>query len=118
MATRGSAFAVPVAEFATALLSRSEVGPRAQVTAEQVAQLLPGTAAVVYVIEDLANPAWTRKAIAGEVTVSTTVEFSGGTLGTLTESPADSATVIVFETSDLQREDYGHLDIRRTVTSL
>jgi RND family efflux transporter MFP subunit len=121
MATRGSAFAVPVAEFATALLSRSEVGPRAQVTAEQVAQLLPGTAAVVYVIEDLANPAWTRKAIAGEVTVSATVEFTAGTLGTLTENsedPAEGEPVIVFEGGDLQREDYGHLDIRRTVTSL
>src|SRR5271154_4647561 len=91
MATRGSAFSVPVAEFAKALLSRSEVGPRAQVTADQVAQLLPGTATVIYVIEDLANPVWTRKAIAGEVTVAGTVEFTAGTLGTLAENPEDPA---------------------------
>src|SRR5208282_2354094 len=86
MPTRRSVFAVPIAEFAAALLARPEVAPRAQVTAEQVAQLLPGTAVVVYTIEDLENPAWTRKAIAGDVEVSRTMEFSAGTLGTLAEN--------------------------------
>jgi RND family efflux transporter MFP subunit len=114
MATRRSAFAVPVAEFAAALLVQLEVGPRAQVTAEQVAQLLPGTAVVVYIIEDLDNPAWTPKAIAGEVTVGGTLEFSAGTLGAV----AENKTLVVYEGSDLQREEYAHLDIRRTVTSL
>ncbi|HXM64647.1 MAG TPA: efflux RND transporter periplasmic adaptor subunit [Terriglobales bacterium] len=114
MAARRSLFAVPVAEFAAALLTRPEVGPRAQMIAEQVAQLLPGTAVVVYIVEDLDNPAWTRKAIAGEVEVASTMEFSAGTLGAV----ADSKTLVVFEGADLQREDYAHLDIRRTVTSL
>jgi RND family efflux transporter MFP subunit len=114
MATRKSAFEVPLAEFAAALLARAEVGPRAQVTAEQVAQLLPGTAVVVYLIEDLDNPAWTAKAIAGEVTVGQTMEFGAGTLGAVAERKA----LVVFEAGDLQREDYAHLDIRRTVTSL
>ena len=114
MATRRPAFAVPVAEFAAALLARTEVGPRAQVTADQVAQLLPGTAVVVYVIEDLDHPVWTAKAVAGEVTVGETLDFTAGVLGTL----ADGKTAIIFDASDLQREDYAHLDIRRTVTSL
>jgi RND family efflux transporter MFP subunit len=114
MATQRSAFAVPVAEFAAALLARAEVGPRAQVTAEQVAQLLPGTAVVVYIIEDLDNPAWTRKAIAGEVEVGGALEFEAGTLGAM----AERKTLMVFEGDDLQREDYAHLDIRRTVTAL
>jgi len=114
MATQKSEFTVPVTEFAAALLGRPEVGPRAQVTAEQVAQMLPGTAVVVYIIEDLDNPAWTRKAIAGEVEVGSTLEFSGGTLGAL----AENKTLMVFEGADLQREDYAHLDIRRTVTAL
>jgi RND family efflux transporter MFP subunit len=114
MATRKSAFEVPLAEFAAALLARAEVGPRAQVTAEQVAQLLPGTAVVVYLIEDLDNPASTAKAIAGEVTVGQTMEFGAGTLGAVAERKA----LVVFEAGDLQREDYAHLDIRRTVTSL
>jgi RND family efflux transporter MFP subunit len=114
MATRESLFAVPVAEFAAALLARPEVGPRAQATAEQVAQLLPGTAVVVYIVEDSDNPAWTRKAIAGEVEVSSTLEFSVGTLGAV----ARNKTLMVFDGADLQREDYAHLDTRRTVTAL
>ena len=114
MATQRSAFTVPVAEFAAALLARPEVGPRAQVTAEQVAQLLPGIAVVVYIIEDLDNPAWTCKAIAGEVEVGGTMEFSTGTLGAV----AENKTLMVFEGGDLQREDYAHLDIRRTVAAL
>ncbi len=114
MATRKSAFEVPVAEFAAALLARAEVGPRAQVTAEQIAQLLPGAAVVVYVIEDLDNPFWTAKAIAGEVTVGGAMEFGAGTLGAVTERKE----VLVFEARDLQREEYAHLDIRRTITSL
>jgi RND family efflux transporter MFP subunit len=114
MAAQRSSFAVPVLEFAAALLARLEVGPRAKVTAEQVAQLLPGMAIVVYIIEDLDNQAWTRRAIAGEVEVSDTVEFGAGTLGAV----AENKTLTVFEGSDLQREDYAHLDIRRTVTAL
>src|SRR5579859_1644177 len=114
MAIERSVFAVPVAEFAAALLARSEVAPRAQVTAEQVAQLLPGTAVVVYIIEDLDNPAWTHKAIAGEVEVGGTLEFGAGTLGAM----AESKTLMVFEGGGLQREDWAHLDIRRTLTAL
>src|SRR5208283_1836103 len=114
MATQRSEFTLPVAEFAAALLARTEVSPRAQVTAEQLAQLLPGVAVVVYIIEDLENPAWSRKAIAGEVEVGGSMEFSAGTLG----SVAENKTLMVFECADLQREDYAHLDIRRTVAAL
>jgi RND family efflux transporter MFP subunit len=101
-------------EFAAALLARPEVVPRAQVTAEQVAQLLPGIAVVVYTIEDLDNPAWTCKAIAGDIEVGGTIEFSAGTLGAV----AENKTLVVFEAADLQREEYAHLDIRRTVSAL
>jgi RND family efflux transporter MFP subunit len=114
MATRRPTFVVPIAEFAAALLARPEVSPRAQVTAQQIAQLLPGTAVVVYIIEDLDNPAWTRKAIAGDVTVGETIDFIAGTLGRV----ADKKALVIFEAGDLQREDYAHLDTRRTVTSL
>ena len=103
-----------MAPFASALLTQQEVGPRAQVIADQIAQLLPGIAVVVYVIEDQQNPAWTPKAIAGEITVGDVTEFDSGTLGTV----AANKTFMQFEGSDLQREEYRHLDIRRTVTAL
>jgi GAF domain-containing protein len=114
MATQRSEFILPVAEFAAALLARAEVRPRAQVTADQVAQLLPGIAVVVYIIEELDHPAWTLKAIAGEVKVGGALEFNSGTLG----SVAENKTLMVFEGAELQREDYAHLDIRRTIAAL
>jgi RND family efflux transporter MFP subunit len=114
VATRRPRFAVPVAPFAAALLAQQEVGPRAQVIADQIAQLLPGIAVVVYVIEDQQNPAWTPKATAGEIAVGEVTEFDSGTLGAV----AANKTFIQFEGSDLQREEYAHLDVRRTVTGL
>jgi len=103
-----------VAPFASALLTQQEVGPRAQVIADQIAQLLPGIAVVVYVIEDQENPTWTPKAISGEITVGEVAGFDAGTLGTV----AANRTFMQFEGGDLQREAYGHIDIRRSVTSL
>src|SRR5579863_1589040 len=114
MATRRPAFAVPVADFAATLLSRQEAGPRARVIAEQVAQLLPDTAVVVYVIEDQESPTWIPKATAGEITVAGAIEFQTGTLGLV----AENKSLALFESVDLQREQYAHLDIRRTVHSL
>jgi RND family efflux transporter MFP subunit len=114
MVTSRPPFAVPVAEFATTLLVRQEVGPRAQTTADLVAKLLPGIAVAVYVIEDHDHPSWTSKATAGEIMIAERVEFDTGTLGTL----AQTKTFALFEGGDLRREDYAHLDIRRTVTSL
>jgi hypothetical protein len=114
VAIRRPRFAVPVAPFAASLLAQQEVGPRAQVIADQIAQLLPGIAVVVYVIEDQQNPAWTPKATAGEITVGDVTEFDSGTLGAV----AANKTFMQFEGSDLQREEYAHLDIRRTVTGL
>jgi RND family efflux transporter MFP subunit len=114
MATRRPAFAVPIAEFATTLLAQQEVGPRAQVIAERVTQLLPDKAAVVYVIENQANPTWIPKATAGEITVAGTMEFEAGTLGMV----AQNRSLVLLKSRDLQREQYAHLDIRRTVHSL
>jgi RND family efflux transporter MFP subunit len=114
MATQKSEFALSVAEFAAALLARSEVGARCQVVADQVAQLLPGTSVVVYVIERQEDPAWLLKASAGEIRVARVVEFNNGTLGTLKETRAFTE----FEARNLAREDYAHLDVRRTVAAL
>ncbi len=114
MATKRPEFAVPVAELAATLLAQQEVGPRARVIADQVAQLLPDTAAVVYVIEDQGAPTWSPKSTSGEITVTGALEFETGTLGTVVEN----RSLVLFESADLQRETYAHLDIRRTVHSL
>jgi transcriptional regulator with GAF, ATPase, and Fis domain len=106
--------AVPVADFAAALLSEQEVAARADVIASRLAELLPGSAVAIYVIEDQGNPSWTAKATAGDVAVSTVVQFDHGPFKAL----AESKTAQAFEGNNLKREDYAHLDIRRTVASL
>ncbi len=114
MATRRPPLAVPVAEFATALLARQEVGPRAQLTADLIAQLLPDTAVAVYIIEDQEAPSWAPKATAGEINAVQGMEFEAGTLGSL----AQNKEFAVFEGAALRREDFAHLDVRRTIASL
>lgn len=114
MAVRRPPLAVPVAEFAAALLARQEVAPRAQATADLIGQLFPDAAVAIYVIEDQEHPSWTAKATAGEIKVVRGMEFDAGTLGTVAQSKEFSA----FEASSLRREDYAHLDVRRTIASL
>jgi RND family efflux transporter MFP subunit len=114
MATRRSEFAIPVAEFAAALLARPEVVRRSHIIADRVAQLLPGTAVVLYVIEDQKNPTWQPKATAGEITAVREIDSDHGTLGTVFETHE----LVQFDADQLPREDYAHLDIRRTVSSL
>jgi len=104
VATRRPRFAVPVAPFAAALLAQQEVGPRAQVIADQIAQLLPGIAVVVYVIEDQQKPSLdAEKRLRAEIAVGDVTEFDSGALGAV----ASSKTFMQFEGSDLQREEYG-----------
>jgi len=114
MTTQRSELVTPVAEFATALLARQEVMPRAEVTADRVAELFPGAAVVVYVIESQESPAWTVKGTAGEINVAGAIEFHAGPLGAV----ARNKSLQVFDGSNLKREDYAHLDVRRTVVSL
>lgn len=114
MATGRPAPAVPVAQIAAALLARPEVSARARVIAEYVCELVPETACVVYVVQDQNDPCWTAKATAGDVTVSETVDFGAGTLGAV----AETRELQIFEGASLQREDFSHLDIRRTGLSL
>jgi RND family efflux transporter MFP subunit len=115
MATQRPGLAVPLAEFAAGLLSEREVTPRARLTAHQVAEILPGAAVVVYAVEDQAAPAWSAKAAEGEVQVAVSVvEFGAGTLGII----AEKKEARIFPGGELTREQYSHLNLRRTVASL
>ena len=114
MATPRPASAVPVTEMATALLSRPEVSARARVIAEHVCELFPDSAVVVYVVENQDDPNYTVKATAGEIKVTDRVPYDVGTLGAISES----REFMVFQGDSLQREDFSHLDIRRTGISL
>src|SRR6185437_9294207 len=115
MATQRPGFEIPLLDFAASLLVQGDTAQRAQVIAEQVAQLDPGSDVVVYVIEAPEDPGWTAWGLAGNIKVSREkMDFQAGTLGMV----AESQTPLVLDGARLAREDYGHLDVRRTLVSL
>ena len=115
MATRVSDSSQLLGDIATLLLTEREVIPRARLIAAKIAELLPGAAVVIYAIDDQQNPRMDPKAFLGEVHFThSQVAFDEGTLGEV----AESREPFLCDPEALTREDYAHLDVRRTVTSL
>ncbi len=115
MASQVPGFATSFTELAMALLSSSEVVPRARLIAQQVAELAPGSGVVVYVLDRSGDPVWVPKATAGEVAFERAeIPFDSGTLGALSEKQEP----VVFSGTRLRREQYSHLNVRRTIASL
>jgi len=115
MAVNKSISATHLPEFAAALLSQRETLPRAQIIAEEAAAMVPNSAVVVYVVMDEGSPVWVPKATVGEIALGAReVEFGVGTLS----AAAEGNSPVLFASAELSREDYAHLDVRRTVTSL
>ncbi len=113
MATQRPRFAVSYPELAAALLSSSEVMPRAHLVAQQLAALFGDCAVVVYVFDE--NVGWEPKATEGEVAfLEPVIAPDFGTLGAMRAKQGP----VVFTGHDLRREDYAHLNVRRTLASL
>jgi len=115
MATQSPGFSVPLAELASSLLAEREVGPRARLIAEFIAGVVPESAVILYAIHDQDAPEWMPATVRGEVTLQDqSVDFDSGTLGEL----GAKREPLLYEAADLAREDYGHLNVRRTIRSL
>ena len=115
MASQVPGFATSFTELAMALLSASEVVPRARLIAQQITELAPGSGVVVYILDRSGDPVWVPKATAGEVAFEQAeIAFDSGTLGALGERQEP----VIFSGARLRREQYGHLNVRRTVASL
>jgi RND family efflux transporter MFP subunit len=116
MAIQGSVLAVDIAAFSAQLFDQREVLPRARTIAATVADVLPGSAANVYFLTTLDDAQfWTAQATAGDVTVhDPTVACDQGTLGVLAAKPEP----LIFSEKELTREQYAHLNLRRTAYSL
>jgi RND family efflux transporter MFP subunit len=104
------------ARFLSALLQEHEVQPRAFLLAQQITEILPGSAAVVYLLEPHEQTVrWSAKAIAGDLQVDDQViPVDSGTLGLL----AREGQPLLLTGAKLVREDYAHLHARRTLLSL
>ena len=113
MATQRPGFAISFPELAAALLSQSEVMPRARLIAQQLSVYFPESAVVVYLLDP--EQGWLPKATEGEVAFAeATIPADSGTLGIALERNGP----VLFAGTDLPREEYAHLNIRRTVVSL
>jgi RND family efflux transporter MFP subunit len=112
----GSELDINIADFAARLLAASETVPRARFTAQAVLDRFPATTTTVYVLEEDDDGAfWAVKASLGEsAEPDRTVNAETGTLGALFQDPR----TIIFEGATLIRENYAHLNVRRTVKSL
>jgi RND family efflux transporter MFP subunit len=98
------------------LLAEPEVLQRARLLVRFVAGLLPESAVSVYTLADDANSTyWIPKATFGGATIHEQAIHSGfGLLGHLLVD----ASPILRNRSEIKREDYPHIDIRKTLVSL
>jgi RND family efflux transporter MFP subunit len=102
--------------FCSELFAAQELIPRARVIARAVAESIAGSSVNIYTAGSLAaEDVWIPRAWSGEQTVrGSSVPASAGTLAEL----AAGRETLRFSGNDLSREDYAHLDIRRTLRSL
>ena len=108
-------FSVPLTEFVAALLAERELVPRARTIAQHLSELFPRSAVIVYVIEDQENPSWHAKACVGEVALDRSeIALDSGTLSEV----AERRQPLQLDAASLSRENYAHLDIRQTISSL
>ena len=102
--------------FCSELFAAQELIPRARILARAVSESIADSSVNIYTAGALAGEdVWIPRAWSGEQTVrGSSVPASAGTLAGL----AAGRETLLFSGSDLSREDYAHLDIRRTLRSL
>jgi GAF domain-containing protein len=98
------------------LLAEQEVAARARVLARFLAELFPGCTANIYTFAAQGDIAyWIPKATVGEARIHD--QAMGGDSGLLGQLMNDESPIIRSGTA-LRREDYPHIDVRRTLSSL
>jgi len=107
---------IDLTKFSVELLAAQELIPRARSVARSITEAQPGSSVNVYVAGVLdGEEVWIPRAWSGEQTVrGATVPAKAGTLGEVTAR----REALLFTGANLSREEYAHLDIRRTLRSL
>ena len=116
MPIQSSALTLNIAELSARLLEELEILPRARRIAQAIADVLPGNAVNVYAASALTDKdEWSVLATAGEsAQPEATIPLDTGTLGIL----ARELKPLLFEGDTLIREEYAHVNVRRTLYSL
>ncbi len=111
----GPDLTLDILEMSTRLLETPEIAPRAGIVAHTLAALLPDSAVNVYLVSDSAGgECWTVRATVGEAAPDSAVPFDCGTLGIL----AAKSKPLLLASESLVREQYAHLNVRKTLHSL
>ncbi len=116
MAIQSSGLSLIMAALSARLLEEREVSSRARITAQIVADALPGSAVNVYAVAPLPEgDAWAVMASAGAAALpEAIIPLHTGTLGIL----ARDLKPLLFDGRSLSREDYAHVNVRRTLHTL
>ena len=106
-----------VATFFKDLVEEQEVAPRARILANFAVELIPESAATVYTMAGTADESfWVPRATVGDATIhEQAIATDSGLLGELFDG---NGQPIRKSAPKLQREDYPHIDARRTVRSI
>ena len=106
-----------VAVFFKQLIEEQEVASRARVLASFTSELVPDSAASVYTLaSEGGENFWAPRAIVGDATIhEQAIASDSGLLGDLFDG---DSTPVTKSVPKLQREDYPHIDARRTVRSI
>ena len=104
-------------EVGALLLSTPDTATRASIIASVVATQLPNCACAVhrFVHEDVEN-AWTVVGLAGDISLEPTTAGSGNRL--MAPWMLESPEPLIYANADILREDYSHLRIARSVSSI
>ena len=116
MASKSGPLKIEFREFSARLLAEHEVIPRARTIAGTVASILPGIAVNVYVLTERdGTEVWTVKASSGEAGARAS-DCAGDSA--IFEEVRNVEGPLFFSGDQLSRENYSHLDIRKTFLSL
>lgn len=104
-----------IAAISASLLAAREVAPRARIIGEALTTLLPSSAVNIYLVSSTGEgDCWHVRATVGEAAPDETIALESGTLGIVA---ADRKPLLLFSKT-LIREQYAHLNVRKTLYSL
>jgi RND family efflux transporter MFP subunit len=116
LSRQGQKSILDLSALSSTLLAEQEVSQRARALARFVAEFLPDAAISVYTLaSDASATSWIPRATVGEATLhGSFIDSNSGLLGRLIDDPVPQLRT----GATLKREDYPHIDIRKTLHSL
>jgi transcriptional regulator with GAF, ATPase, and Fis domain/biotin carboxyl carrier protein len=104
-------------EFAALLLAAPDVAVRASLVASAIVDQIPDSACAIHrFVPEEVDAAWTAIGAAGDVSIERiSIPAECRLIAPLLSEPARS---IIYPGAVIRREDYSHLHVKRTVTSL